>query len=62
MKVSNNIHNIPILDEAEVITEYAGERKGAVEKSSTKLKFKLSSYALAPADRKKFRELEQGMM
>ena len=47
LKVSNNIHNVAVLDEAELLQEMADKKK-----TSTKLKYKLSSYALAPAVRR----------
>ena len=49
-----------VLDEAEFIQEWQEERK--MMKSTTKLKYKLSSYALAPAVRKKFIEQEKVMV
>ena len=54
LKVSNNIHNVAVLDQAELISETSDKKK-----VSTKLKYKLSSYALAPAVRRSFVELEQ---
>jgi len=54
MKVSNNIHNVMVLDEAEFVQEFADRQK-----SVEKLKSKLSSYALAPKDRNAFIEKEK---
>ena len=59
LKISNNIHNVAVLDEAEFIQEWHEDKKSM--KSITKLKYKLSSYALAPTVRKKFIEEERKM-
>jgi len=60
LKVSNNIHNVAVLDEAELYQEWQEDKK-TKKSSTTKLKYKLSSYALAPAVRKKFIEIERQM-
>lgn len=59
MFISNNLHCIAVLDQAVVkhIPQKSMFRKTA-DPSETKLNSKHSSFALAPAVRRKYRELE----
>ena len=56
------MHNICVLDAADLVTEGIGvdpkTNKQSRMKFSEKLKFKMTSYALAPNDRKEFIQLE----
>jgi hypothetical protein len=58
--VSNNIHNIGVLDKAEIVQEYQDRVDGKLKdmKRTEPLKFRLSSYALPPKDKKSFFDLE----
>ena len=62
MRISNNIHNIAMLDVAEMMQEYTAEEQVPVgndkfktekvqKKTTTPLKYVNSSYALAPKTR-----------
>ena len=63
LRVTNNHNNIPLLDKAEVIQEYTEQLNGKLKDMTRTeaLKFKLSSYALAPKDKKTLLELENQM-
>jgi tryptophanyl-tRNA synthetase len=64
MSISNNIHNIAVLDTSEMIQEYSieetvdGQKKKVQKKTATPLKFACSSYALAPKTRREYKEME----
>lgn len=60
LTVSNNIHNIALLDKAELIQEYQDGKQTL--KRIDNIKFKLSSYALPPKEKKNFTEVENQMM
>lgn len=60
LTVSNNLHNIASLDKAELIQEYTEKVDGKLKdmKRTEPLKFRLSSYALPPNEKKQFFDLE----
>lgn len=60
LTVSNNLNNIAVLDKAEVIYEF--KDKGVNKKKYELLKFRLSSYALPPKEKKAFFDLECQMI
>jgi hypothetical protein len=72
MCITNNLHNIAVLDTAEMNYEYSAEEQvtdkngktklqNVNHKNSVKLEFISSSYALAPKTRKAYREFENKM-
>ncbi len=58
IRINNNIHNVAEMEEALLVSEVPKE---APKKSGTALKYKSSSYAIAPNMRKQLFEIENQM-
>lgn len=58
LTISNNLHNIPVLERVELVQEWVEVVKGKKQnmKTTDPIKFKLSSYALPPKEKQTFRE------